>query len=352
MSKRVVDINGWITIKDNPILKAGIFPYLGSEIGQGEPSRVYKVLRSEEELSKPETIKSFELVPLINEHFVLGELGTDTDDKSIDGIVGESIYFEAPYLKSNIKVFGKHIKKLIEVGKIELSAGYSCKYIPVENNSDYDFIQTDIRANHLALVEAGRNGSDVAVQDALKFTLDSKELLMNLEDILAQISALSDEDKAKLLATLKPAEVENTKVENKEVAKDEKTEVKKEVAKDEEKAVATDMEKTEVAKDAETPVDVEAIKQEAVKEVMTELAEVKEIANDLTEVIGEIPPVAMDSKAKLVAYGLDKLKIKAKKGEELATLRGYLQHKRADKYEPIVAQDSALNKPLNVWGGR
>ena len=338
MSKRVVDINGWITIKDNPILKAGIFPYLGSEIGQGELSRVYKVLRSEEELSKPETIKSFELVPLINEHFVLGELGTDTDDKSIDGIVGESIYFEAPYLKSNIKVFGKHIKKLIEVGKIELSAGYSCKYIPVENNPDYDFIQTDIRANHLALVEAGRNGSDVAVQDALKFTLDSKELLMNLEDILAQISALSEEDKAKLLATLKPAEV----------AKDEE----KEVAKDEEKAVATDMEKTEVAKDAENPVDVEAIKQEAVKEVMSELAEVKEIANDLTEVIGEIPPVAMDSKSKLVAYGLDKLKIKAKKGEELATLRGYLQHKRADKYEPIVAQDSAINKPLNVWGGR
>ena len=339
MSKRVVDINGWITIKDNPILKAGIFPYLGSEIGQGEPLRVYKVLRSEEELSKPEAIKSFELVPLINEHFVLGELGTDTDDKSIDGIVGESIYFEAPYLKSNIKVFGKHIKKLIEVGKIELSAGYSCKYIPVENNPDYDFIQTDIRANHLALVEAGRNGSDVAVQDALKFTLDSKELLMNLEDILAQISALSDEDKAKLLATLKPAEDENTEVET-------------EVAKDEEKTVATDMEKTEVAKDEETPVDVEAIKQEAVKEVMSELAEVKEIASDLTEVIGDIPPVAMDSKTKLVAYGLDKLKIKAKKGEELATLRGYLQHKRADKYEPIVAQDSAINKPLNVWGGR
>ena len=350
MSKRVVDINGWITIKDNPILKAGIFPYLGSEIGQGEPSRVYKVLRSEEELSKPETIKSFELVPLINEHFVLGELGTDTDDKSIDGIVGESIYFEAPYLKSNIKVFGKHIKKLIEVGKIELSAGYSCKYIPVENNPDYDFIQTDIRANHLALVEAGRNGSDVAVQDALKFTLDSKELLMNLEDILAQISALSEEDKAKLLATLKPAEVENKEVENKEVAKDEKTEVKKEVATDtEKKEVVKDEGKTVVDAD---PVDVEAIKQEAVKEVMSELAEVKEIANDLTEVIGEIPPVAMDSKAKLVAYGLDKLKIKAKKGEELATLRGYLQHKRADKYEPIVAQDSAISKSLNVWGGR
>ena len=66
----------------------------------------------------------------------------------------------------------------------------------------------------------------------------------------------------------------------------------------------------------------------------------------------EIPSVAMDSKSKLVAYGLDTLKVKAKKGEELATLRGYLQHKRADKYEPIVAQDSAINKPLNVWGGR
>ena len=342
MSKRVVDINGWITIKDNPILKAGIFPYLGSEIGQGESTRVYKVLRSEEELSKPETIKSFELVPLINEHFVLGELGTDTDDKPIDGIVGESIYFEAPYLKSNIKVFGKHIKKLIEVGKIELSAGYSCKYIPVENNPDYDFIQTDIRANHLALVEAGRNGSDVAVQDHIKFTLDSKELLMNLEDILAQISALSDEDKAKLLATLKPAEDENTDVE-------------KEVAKDENKEVATDAENTEVAKDEDKEVakDEEKIDEAIVNKIISEVAEIKEIANEIVQATGkEIPSVAMDSKAKLVAYGLDKLKIKAKQGEELATLRGYLQHKRADKYEPIVAQDSAINKPLNIWGGR
>ena len=161
---------------------------------------------------------------------------------------------------------------------------------------------------------------------------------MNLEDILAQISALSDEDKAKLLATLKPAE-------------DEEVKPKSEEPKVEDKEVATDMENKEVAKDVE-PVDVEAIKQEAVKELMEELAEVKEIANDLTEVIGEIPSVAMDSKSKLVAYGLDKLKIKAKKGEELATLRGYLQHKRADKYEPIVAQDSAINKPLNIWGGR
>ena len=169
---------------------------------------------------------------------------------------------------------------------------------------------------------------------------------MNLEDILAQISALSDEDKAKLSATLKPAEDENTEVET-------------EVAKDEEKTVATDMENTEVAKDESKtvvdadPVDAEAIKQEAVKEVMSELAEIKEIANEIKQATGkEIPSIATDSKAKLVAYGLDKLKIKAKKGEELATLRGYLQHKRADKYEPIVAQDSAISKSLNVWGGR
>ena len=164
---------------------------------------------------------------------------------------------------------------------------------------------------------------------------------MNLEDILAQISALSEEDKAKLLATLKPTEV--AKDEEKEVAK----EVEKEVAKDEEKAVATDMEKTEVAKDEEKTD--EAI----VNKVISEVAEIKEIANEIMQATGnEIPSVAMDSKANLVAYGLDKLKIKAKKGEELATLRGYLQHKRADKYEPIVAQDSAISKSLNVWGGR
>ena len=164
---------------------------------------------------------------------------------------------------------------------------------------------------------------------------------MNLEDILAQISALSDEDKAKLLATLKPAEDENTEVE-------------KEVAKDEEKAVATDMEK-EVAKDEDKTVakDEEKTDEAIVNKIISVVAEIKEIANEIEQATGKgIPSVAMDSKAKLVAYGLDTLKVKTKKGEELATLRGYLQHKRADKYEPIVTQDSVISKSLNVWGGR
>ncbi|MBG3014860.1 DUF2213 domain-containing protein, partial [Proteus mirabilis] len=74
----------------------------------------------------------------------------------------------------------------IEGGKIELSPGYRCIYdfTPGEFNGErYDAIQRHIRANHLALVDEGRTGADVAVQDHSVITIDTKELIrMNPED--------------------------------------------------------------------------------------------------------------------------------------------------------------------------
>ena len=72
MSAQSVDINGYVEVKGNPISKVGVYPYLGREIGAPEPDRVYKIYRPEEELSSPETIASFKLVPLVDEHAMLG----------------------------------------------------------------------------------------------------------------------------------------------------------------------------------------------------------------------------------------------------------------------------------------
>lgn len=62
MSKRIYDENGWLFIPKNPISKAGVFPYLGSEIGAPEPTRIYNVLRSPEELEK--SAETFRLIPI------------------------------------------------------------------------------------------------------------------------------------------------------------------------------------------------------------------------------------------------------------------------------------------------
>ena len=178
-SARNYDINGWMEVRDNPISKVGVFPYSGSQISSDlEPNQIYMVYRPEEELSNPETIDSFKLVPWIDEHEMLGygEKGLMAPEKKgVYGTIGEDIYFEYPYLKANIKAFSK---KLMENDKRDLSIGYRCEYDIQSGTFEgqrYDAIQRNIRGNHIALVKEGRSGPDVSVQDGFVFTLDTKE---------------------------------------------------------------------------------------------------------------------------------------------------------------------------------
>src|SRR6201996_245647 len=190
-SARSQDANGWIEVKDNPISKVGVFPYLGRTIDASlDPDKTYFVLRPEEELSKPECVDSFKLIPWIDEHVMLGspESGlTPAEQKGIEGVIGESVKFDksSGKLLANIKVFSENLDDLIGRGKRELSAGYRCRYeicSGVWNGQHYDAIQRDIRGNHLALVKEGRMGPDVAVLDHLNFTFDAKDAVMTPEE--------------------------------------------------------------------------------------------------------------------------------------------------------------------------
>jgi|SRR5690348_2865893 len=184
-SAKKYDINGWPEIEGNPISKVGVFPYSGEQIGLPgfEAGKIYQVYRSESELSNPETVESFRLLPFTDEHAMLGdEAGMmAAEEKGVHGIIGEDVYFEDGYLKGNLKIFSEKLAKMIEDGKKELSIGYRCLYERSEgvyNGMHYDAIQRNIRGNHLALVSEGRSGKDVAVLDKFTFTLDSKGLRM------------------------------------------------------------------------------------------------------------------------------------------------------------------------------
>ncbi len=185
-SAREQDVNGWAEIKDNPISKVGVFPYSGQQIGHPglEPDKIYNVYRSEDELNNDDTLNSFRLIPFTDEHTMLGDSEeglTPPERKGVHGVIGENVRFEKPYLKANIKIFSEQLADLIDSGKKELSIGYRCVYEPSTgsyNGQRYDFIQKDIRGNHLALVDEGRSGHDVAVLDSFTFTFDSKDIQM------------------------------------------------------------------------------------------------------------------------------------------------------------------------------
>jgi uncharacterized protein len=182
MTQRITDVNGWFEVKRNPLSRVGVFPYRGASLGLEGPDadRVVRVLRPEEELSDPECIASFKLVPWVDDHTMMGpaEGLTPAEQKGVQGVIGEEVFYDSGVLYGNIKAFSNSLARLIEAGKRQLSAGYRCVYEWSSGQSEwgpYDCVQRKIRGNHLALVTEGRMGPSVAVMDALKFSFDAQE---------------------------------------------------------------------------------------------------------------------------------------------------------------------------------
>lgn len=163
-SNRYFDENGYLVIKDNKIAKAGVFDYLGREISDSLPeTEIYKVYRPWEELEK--SAKDFEGMPLKYGH---EWVEPEKRDIKIGAVSGE-VKLEEPYLVADIKIYDKDaIEAITGRNIVELSPGYTAKYI-AENDEyageQYNFKQEDIKYNHLAVVENGRSGKDVKIND-------------------------------------------------------------------------------------------------------------------------------------------------------------------------------------------
>lgn len=189
MAKKV-DINGFWTIKSNPITKEGVFPYSGSQIDFDsslglEPNKIYNVYRPASELTKDETMESFNGDPLIEEHEMLGDGCTKYDDRPASGVM----FNVAPNdngdgLNADLKIYSEDVKESIEGGKKELSLGYRCRYESkrgVFRGETYDFVQKDISGNHIALVDKGRMGSEVRVYDSKALVFDSIDAVNQIQ---------------------------------------------------------------------------------------------------------------------------------------------------------------------------
>lgn len=195
-----VDHNDFWYIKDNPLSKVGVFPYLGKQISSElEPDKIYQVYRPAEELLSDKTINSFKLLPIVDDHTMLGtEPGMmPAEEKGVHGTSGSDVYGKDGKLYGDLKIYSETLKDEIEAGKKELSMGYFCDYELTPGTFDgqhYDAVQRNIRGNHIALVEEGRMGSDVRVMDR-KITMDSmKEINSMVKSATRGIRRVFDED--------------------------------------------------------------------------------------------------------------------------------------------------------------
>lgn len=236
-SKRTIDDNGYMHVSLTPISKAQVSPYLGKELEGWEeqkldPDRIYYGLRDPDELKK--AAPTFNGMPLLLNHH---EMDANVQPKEfVVGSTGTDAEFDAPYLMNSLSITDADAVQGVQDGTMkELSCCYffTADFTPgtyKENGQDvpYDFVMRNIRGNHVALVEQGRAGHDVAVADELtnelkqrgkpkvqkKMTKKAKDAA--LEKMKAAMAADSKKAIDEIITATLPDVDEETKAEFKE----------------------------------------------------------------------------------------------------------------------------------------
>lgn len=173
-SMRRYDADGRLHVEITRISKATVNPYYGREIPGGDelgldPNRVYNLLRDPDELAK--AVATFNNLPILGRHVPVSAHGEDTHAPAdVIGSTGTDADFDGVYLLNSAVIWaGPAVAGIESREQQEWSCAY--RYVPdmtpgTFKGLHYDGIMRNIVGNHVALVEAGRAGSDVVVGDS------------------------------------------------------------------------------------------------------------------------------------------------------------------------------------------
>ncbi|NWC11871.1 DUF2213 domain-containing protein [Pseudomonas agarici] len=151
------------------VARTGIQEYLARELGlDGDPMRVVRVYRPEEEVFNEASLNTYDASDITSPHPPL--LVTALTYKGVAvGVVRGPGRRDGDFVVCDLIV--KDQKTIDEIlgGKCELSAGYTAIYDETPGVTDdgqaYDYIQRDIKINHVAIVERARAGSIARIFD-------------------------------------------------------------------------------------------------------------------------------------------------------------------------------------------
>lgn len=150
--------------------RTGIQDYAGWEVGKPEMS-VVKVYRPADQVFNKDSMGSYAHKPVTNDH-PDEAVSADNWKNLAVGSIGDEVARDGDFVRIPLVVMDAKAVKLVEDGKRELSAGYTCDLawasgVTPEGHA-YDAIQKDIRINHVAIVQNGRAGSKARIGDGAK----------------------------------------------------------------------------------------------------------------------------------------------------------------------------------------
>lgn len=155
---------GFLICRNVPIARTGMQQYRGREIGL-ETDEIVEVWRPESEVFDPAAMASFEGKPVTNDHpteLVTPDNVARYEMGHIQNVRRGSGEF-SDFLLGDLHIHDAELIKAIRNGKRQISCGYECEYIEEDGKVN----QSNIRGNHVAVVDEGRAGVKAAIMDSI-----------------------------------------------------------------------------------------------------------------------------------------------------------------------------------------
>lgn len=170
--------------------RAGIYDYLGREVDpEGKhfkADQVVKVYRPEDEVFATDSVRSFLLKPITDDH--PAQPVTADNWKTHAKGVNAGAMRDGEYLAFDLVLMDAPTIDAVEKGKRELSNGYACEITigdgVTPDGQAYQATQRQIRGNHVAVVKTGRAGSECRIGDSAVCADAPGELIRMIVDHL------------------------------------------------------------------------------------------------------------------------------------------------------------------------
>lgn len=289
-SASIDSVTGFLTAQVN-LSRVGVQKYYGHELGMTDRiNDVIGVFRPREEVFNKDSVSGFVNLIITDDH--PSDLVTVDNVKSLwKGSVSD-VTPDGEVLRGIATITDKDLIRLIQSGKREVSVGYTHNLLPEQgtyDGMDYEFKQTDIKPNHLAIVEAGRCGS------ACKLSVDDDGKERNLKMFKITIDSIQYDIESAELAQAVEKKINRLKDSEEEMKKkmDEMEEEKKKAEQEKDSAQAK----------------LDAMQKDAVTDdkINNLVAERAALIADAKDVLGDKMPKCMDCPAEMKAAVIDQL---------------------------------------------
>lgn len=184
---QIETVEGFLICKNVPIARTGEMEYFARELQlDGDPDRVVKIMRYEDDVFNPAAMASFEGKSVTDEH-PAENLEPETAAAYTRGHV-QNVRREGDFLVADLHIFDAGLINDVQNGvKREVSCGYTCQFVPDGAN----YKQTNIRGNHVAVVRNGRAGHEIAIKDEKHNTEKGVSKMANFKAELLKLFGLS-----------------------------------------------------------------------------------------------------------------------------------------------------------------